>query len=381
MSGDGLFHIDGSNNLTAMSVPPYDAEDILQGLVEQHPDLLAGGQMDPANPRRLLLVKREHGVPDRDAGHDRWSVDHLFVDQDAVPTLVEVKRSSDTRIRREVVGQMLDYAANGVRYWPAADLLAAYEGTQRGLGNDPLEGVVGLTEDPEATVEAFFVRVVDNLRAGRIRMVFVADLIPKELRAIVEFLNEQLNPAEVLAVEVKQYRATGYDGLVIVPAVYGRTAAATQKAGVGRTRRSRDELIERSLPATREAMKRLLELADDRGFLTKETPAGLLLRSQKGESLANLYLSTWDAVDVPIKPLRERGWAKAADELHNRLQALTPKPLTPSAPSVPTTDVVARWDSFQTVVLGVADLYDRAAEQSFGPFREHRRTDDLQEEP
>ena len=31
------------------------------------------------------------------------------------PTLVEVKRSSDTRIRREVVGQMLDYAANGQR--------------------------------------------------------------------------------------------------------------------------------------------------------------------------------------------------------------------------------------------------------------------------
>src|SRR5262249_3604083 len=31
-----------------------------------------------------------------------WSVDHLFLDQDAVRTLVEVKRGSDTRIRREV---------------------------------------------------------------------------------------------------------------------------------------------------------------------------------------------------------------------------------------------------------------------------------------
>jgi hypothetical protein len=31
------------------------------------------------------------------------------LDQDAVPTLVEVKRSSDTRIRREVMGQMSDY--------------------------------------------------------------------------------------------------------------------------------------------------------------------------------------------------------------------------------------------------------------------------------
>ena len=50
-------------------------------------------------------------------GVERWSVDHLLLDQDAIPTLVEVKRSSDSRIRREVVGQMLDYAANAVTYW------------------------------------------------------------------------------------------------------------------------------------------------------------------------------------------------------------------------------------------------------------------------
>jgi len=32
-----------------------------------------------------------------------------------------------------------------------------------------------------------------------IRMLFVADRIPAELRRIVEFLNEQMDPAEVLA--------------------------------------------------------------------------------------------------------------------------------------------------------------------------------------
>jgi hypothetical protein len=32
----------------------------------------------------------------------------------------------------------------------------------------------------------------DNLQAGKIRMLFVADEIPKELRRIVEFLLEQL---------------------------------------------------------------------------------------------------------------------------------------------------------------------------------------------
>jgi hypothetical protein len=40
-------------------------------------------------------VTREAGVPDGDDASDRWSLDHLFLDQDGVPTLVEVKRSSD----------------------------------------------------------------------------------------------------------------------------------------------------------------------------------------------------------------------------------------------------------------------------------------------
>jgi hypothetical protein len=35
--------------------------------------------------------------------------------------------------------------------------------------------------------------------------VFVADEVPPELRRVVEFLNGQMDPAEVLAVEVKQY--------------------------------------------------------------------------------------------------------------------------------------------------------------------------------
>ena len=44
-----------------------------------------------------------------------------------------------------------------------------------------------------------------NLQAGKIRLIFVADVIPSELRRIVEFLNQQMDPGEVLAVEIRQY--------------------------------------------------------------------------------------------------------------------------------------------------------------------------------
>src|SRR5262245_48061186 len=105
-----------------MNETAYEAEEVLQTLLAEYPDLLAGDQMRPPSPRRWLLVERESGIEDAVGGLARWSLDHLFLDQDAIPTLVEVKRSSDTRIRREVVGQMLDYAANVVAHWPPGEL-------------------------------------------------------------------------------------------------------------------------------------------------------------------------------------------------------------------------------------------------------------------
>ena len=130
----GKIYLREGDGLVPMAEARYDAEDVLQALLADYPDLLAGDQMRPEEPRRWLLVTREAGIPDRDGGGARWSIDHLFIDQDAVPTLVEVKRSTDTRIRREVVGQMLDYAANVVAYWAGGQLRELFEGRERASG-------------------------------------------------------------------------------------------------------------------------------------------------------------------------------------------------------------------------------------------------------
>ena len=123
-----LLHETGDTpSLQAVSEQGYVNEDLLQTLLARYPDLLAGEQMDEVSPRRWLLVAREVGVPGEEAGPARWSLDHLFLDQDGVHTLVEVKRSSDSRIRREVVGQLLDYAANAVVYWPVESLRSLFE--------------------------------------------------------------------------------------------------------------------------------------------------------------------------------------------------------------------------------------------------------------
>jgi hypothetical protein len=132
-----IYLLNGESKLIAMEESAYDSESLLQKLLADHPDLLAGEQINAEEPRRWLLVTREMTVPGEQCGAGRWSLDHRFLDQDAIPTLVEVKRSSDSRIRREVIGQMLDYAANAVAYWPVEEIKAKFESRCKNDGDDP----------------------------------------------------------------------------------------------------------------------------------------------------------------------------------------------------------------------------------------------------
>jgi hypothetical protein len=215
-----IFLIGLDNALTELRQTPYESEDILQQLLGDHPSVL--GSTSGADDR-LLLIARELSVPDELSGNARWALDHLFVDQSGVPVLVEVKRASDTRSRREVVAQMLDYAANGSAYWPIEHLVGAFTKTATEREVDPEGELREFLQGGEP--EAFWRQIEANLRAGRVRLVFVADRIPKELRRIVEFLNEQMRPAEVLALELEQFATPG--GVrTLIPRLIGNTVQA-----------------------------------------------------------------------------------------------------------------------------------------------------------
>lgn len=202
--------------LMPMEETDYSREDILQELLETYPDLLPGDQFTPESPRRWLLVACEMGVPDPSGLGDRRSLDHLYLDQDGIPTFVECKRASDTRIRREVVAQMLDYAANGLTHWNVKRLrqAATESAKQRGKAIET-EVQVLLGDGPEADIDSFWLRVEENLRSGKVRLLFVADSIPAELRRLVEFLNEKMSDVEVLAVEIKQFLGAGEQKVLV----------------------------------------------------------------------------------------------------------------------------------------------------------------------
>src|SRR3954452_9179387 len=189
----------------AMRETPYGAEDVLQQLIEEHPEMLGG---EDAAHGSLVLVRREAGVSEREDAGARWSLDHLYLDARGIPTLVEVKRSSDTRGRREVVAQMLGYAANARVSFSAERMAEWLDESARQRGSTVAETLLDAFGVDD--VDGFWQTVDTNLKAERFRLVFVSDRIGNELRSIIEFLNRRMPPTEVLAIELKQY--TDADG-------------------------------------------------------------------------------------------------------------------------------------------------------------------------
>ncbi|MDQ3863514.1 MAG: DUF4268 domain-containing protein [Actinomycetota bacterium] len=165
--------------------------------------------------------------------------------------LVYITRDYDPK---DEIGQMLDYAANAVAYWPLESLRARFEESRE----DPEQDLVDFMDDLSTDPEEFWRKVKTNLQAGKVRLVFAADEIPVELRRIVEFMNGQMDPAEVLAVEIKQY--VGGESKVLVPRIMGQTVEAQRKKSTGANRPS-----ERG-EAYREFFQRLIDELRERGF-------------------------------------------------------------------------------------------------------------------
>ncbi|MDC9721720.1 MAG: hypothetical protein PSN34_02970 [Urechidicola sp.] len=162
-----IFVLDKNQKLVELNESEFINENQFQELLENYPKLISGSQINPDNPRKWILISREFGVPDELNGNNKWSLDHLFIDQDGIPTLVEVKRSTDTRIRREVVGQMLDYASNAVTYWSIAEIQNKFEKSCELNNIEPDIKLLEILDETES-IDKFWETVDTNLKAGKI---------------------------------------------------------------------------------------------------------------------------------------------------------------------------------------------------------------------
>ena len=199
-----------------------DEKGELQDLLESDLNLIPGDQINNDDPPQWLLVKREMPVQDPSSGEVRWSIDFFLSDQHAFPTFVECKRYANTQSRREVVGQVLEYAANAHHYWDREQLreMASTSAGKRGCSVEDEFGRLGVSD----TEDDYFDRVVENLREGQLRIIFFLENSPDELRSIVDFLNKQTERTEFLIVEARLFEMEGMR--IAVPSVFGYTEQA-----------------------------------------------------------------------------------------------------------------------------------------------------------
>lgn len=192
-----LFVLTNNNRVEPLTKHDYEWEQVLQRLIADNPALISRKRTgeDPT----LYLVAREVGVYNQASDQvARYSLDHLYVSGDGVPVIVEVKRSSDTRLRREVVAQMIDYACR-------ASLWNVEELRQMALQSNSLsEEADSLLNSPD-----FWSIVDSNLKAEKLRMVFVADEIPNDLIPMINFLDSHLSSIDVYGVSLTRYQSNG----------------------------------------------------------------------------------------------------------------------------------------------------------------------------
>ena len=271
----------GDGKLEALEETPFPTEDELQALIAEHPELLDGEQIRPGDARRWILVTREKGIAPSPGEAARWSVDHLIIDQDAVPTLAEVKRGSNPEIRRTIVGQLLEYAAHASETWTAEELRGAFERQAEARGRDAEAEIATLLQtDGDPDVDGFWAAVSTNLAAKRLRLLFVADFIPDPLARVVEFLNAQMQDIEVLAVEIKRFH--GASAQTLVPRVIGRTAAPGSRVpGRPGHRLTRESFLDGfENEDVRGVAERLLEAATQLGAYIYYGAFGLSIRAK-----------------------------------------------------------------------------------------------------
>ncbi|WP_024477269.1 hypothetical protein [Arthrobacter sp. CAL618] len=189
----------------------FGREAELQHILAEYPQLIPGVQAGAA-----ACTEFQSGAGPADV---------VVVNTNGSLTLVECKLASNPQIRREIIGQLFDYASGFFNMH-----IDEFEGRWEVRTGKSLELSFGLAQG--GLREA----VADNLQAGRFSVVLAVDAINLELKRMVEYLNAMSGAGtSVIAVEYVRHYGSGFE--VLMPRTYGLELA---EAKVSATNRSKD---------------------------------------------------------------------------------------------------------------------------------------------
>lgn len=189
----------------------------IQAFVHEHPECLPVTEIDPVFVSPVSVCRELNTM----AG----PIDNLLITPSGLPIIVECKLWRNPEGRREVVGQILDYAKELSR-WSSSDLQREVA-KRTDLPGNPL-----LTLLKEAGHEvdeiAFNDALTSNLRRGRFLLLIVGDGIREGVEAIATYLQSHMGLHFSLGlVEMPIFRLP--DGAhLVTPRVLARTTMITR---------------------------------------------------------------------------------------------------------------------------------------------------------
>lgn len=189
----------------------------IQDLVHRHPGCLPISEIDPMFIGAVPICTELQTLVGR--------IDNLLVTPSGLPVLVECKLWRNPEGRREVVGQILEYAKELSR-WSSADLQREVKKKLKWEGNPLLDLIQAAA--PETDEMQFNDALTANLRRGRFLLLIVGDGIREGVEAIADYLLEHAGMHFSLGlVELPFYRLP--DGArLVAPRVLLRTAVVTR---------------------------------------------------------------------------------------------------------------------------------------------------------
>jgi hypothetical protein len=198
----------------------FHDEDWLQQLLFEHPTRTPFDEIEPAFKGSLAIA--------REVQTERGPIDLLYANADGLLTLVETKLWRNPESRRQVVTQLIDYAASLSRlsYRALADAVAGASSES----GDVLMGKVRKA-DQHFDSKRFHDAVCRNMRRGRFLLLIVGDGIQEGVEAMAEFLQGQPRLGFTLGlVEMALFRLEDGkdDPLLVQPRIVAKTATVVR---------------------------------------------------------------------------------------------------------------------------------------------------------
>ena len=159
-------------------------------------------------------------------------IDNLYISPNGYLTIVETKLWRNPESKREVVGQIIDYAKE-LTNWNFTKLNDGVKKSSQ-LYNNNSKGIIELIKDFENIEEHEEYKIIDNiernLKRGRFLLLIVGDGIRESVEEMVDFLSNTPQIQFTLGlVELQFYKNPNVEGeLIAIPNLITRTREITR---------------------------------------------------------------------------------------------------------------------------------------------------------